>query len=211
VSHPAKGKRAFGLSDYGRRLLSERRDITPTSPAGKWLSNRRCSADLHGVWWHPSVWHAGEQRSFAAMMALITGIHSCEPLSLHLTYLTDDGNKAVSDDSRRYLGGCTTSNGVIRLSPDEAVTTGLVIGEGIETCATALLGIGPVWSCMDAGHLERFPVLGGVESLTVLVDADAAGRRAFAAVRERWESASREVIGLEAPVGNDLNDWVRAA
>src|SRR5262249_576917 len=114
-------------------------------------------------------------------------------------------------DSRRYLFGCSTNGGVIRLSRDEQVTQGLVIGEGIETCATALLGVAPVWSCMDAGHVAAFPVLAGIESLTVLIDDDAAGRRAFAEVRERWQYAEREVIGIESPHGNDLNDWIRVA
>jgi len=208
---PAKANHGSGLSEYGRRLWRESREISADCPAGRWLANRRCAAELHDVRWHPSVWHAGERRAFAAMLALITDIRTCEPLSLHVTYLTDDGQKAAGGDARRYLANCTTTGGVIRLSRDEEVTQGLVIGEGIETCATALLGIAPAWSCMDAGHVAAFPVLSGIESLTVLIDDDPAGRQAFAEVRERWQRAGREVIGLKSPAGNDLNDWVRAA
>jgi hypothetical protein len=165
---------------------------------------------MNDLRWHPSIWHADERRAFAAMVGLITDAVTLAPISLHLTYLTDGGGKAAGDRSRKYLAGCRKKGGVIRLSADEEVTTSLVIGEGIETCATVLLGIGPVWSCLDAGGVESFPLLAGIESLTVLVDADDAGRRAFAAVRSRWRAAGREVIGLEVPIGNDLNDWIRA-
>jgi hypothetical protein len=60
-------------------------------------------------------------------------------------------------------------------------------------------------------------VLSGLEGLTVLVDHDDAGRRAFGAVRDRWRAAGftngLDVIGVEVAgkPGSDVNDLVAIA
>ena len=66
---------------------------------------------------------------------------------------------------------------VIRLWLDEAVTDGLVIGEGIETTLAAATRIEhratllqPAWAAATAGLLAALPVLSGIEALTILVD-----------------------------------------
>src|SRR5262249_58953752 len=64
---------------------------------------------------------------------------------------------------------------VIRLWPDEDVTTGLVIGEGVETTLSAATRFAyrgtllrPAWAAASAGNLENFPVLPCIEALTIL-------------------------------------------
>jgi len=122
-----------------------------------------------------------------------------------------DGGKPKSFGSMR---GC-----VIRLWPDEDVTTGLVVGEGVETVLTvatrfiyrgALLR--PAWAAASAGNLEVFPILPGIEALTILADADVNNRGQQAARRcgIRWAEAGRQVrtfTPLEA--GTDFNDVLR--
>jgi hypothetical protein len=110
---------------------------------------------------------------------------------------------------------------VIRLWPNQDVTHGLVIGEGVETVLAAATRIErrgtllrPAWACGSAGTLENFPVLPGVEALTILADHDASGRGQEAAARcaERWVDAGREVvILLPRELGDDMNDVVRKA
>jgi hypothetical protein len=124
--------------------------------------------------------------------------------------------RPISGEMARTLG--TTKRCVIRLWPDDAVTTGLVIGEGIETVLAAATRIThrgtllqPAWACGYAINLERFPVLPGTETLTLLVDNDAngAGQEAAAACARRWIDAGREVIRLTPKtVGADFNDIV---
>ena len=55
-----------------------------------------------------------------------------------------------------------------------------MIGEGIETVLSAskLFQYKPVWSVIDAGDLQRFPVAVGIEAVTIAVDNDPAGRDA---------------------------------
>jgi hypothetical protein len=84
---------------------------------------------------------------------------------------------------------------------DDDVEQGLVIGEGVETCLAArMLGLKPCWALGSAGAIKQFPVLGGIECLTILVDndeADRGGRRAgpdaAAECSARWTAADREV------------------
>src|SRR5262249_57293751 len=72
---------------------------------------------------------------------------------------------------------------VIRLWPDEDVTTKLVIGEGVETTLSVATGLPsrdgtmfrPAWAAASAGNLEDFPVLPGIEVLTIAADNDANG------------------------------------
>jgi Toprim domain len=113
--------------------------------------------------------------------------------------------------SRKALG--PNANCVIRLWPDDAVERGLLIGEGIETTLAAATRIQlrgtllrPAWATGDAGHLEKFPVLPGVEALTVLVDHDENGRgqRAATDCVRRWTAAGREVTQLIPRIPADL-------
>jgi hypothetical protein len=114
-----------------------------------------------------------------------------------------------------------TSGCVMRLWPDEFVTTGLVIGEGIETTLSAAFNIQvrgtvlqPAWAAGDAGHLGKFPVLAGIESLTILADADenGHGQEAAAECEHRWPDAAREVIVLTpANIGADFNNIIGGA
>jgi phage/plasmid primase-like uncharacterized protein len=111
------------------------------------------------------------------------------------------------------MSGC-----VIRLWPDEAVEQGLVIGEGVETVLSAATRIHhkgtllqPAWAVCTAGNLENFPVLSGIEALTVLADNDASGtgQKAAAICAARWSAGGREVIRLTPKVlGEDFNNVV---
>jgi hypothetical protein len=130
-------------------------------------------------------------------------------ISLHTTWLAADGRgKAPIERPRLLAKGCRKAGGLVRLWPDEAVTTGLLIAEGIETALAAAHGFTPVWACLDAGNLGAFPVLAGVEALTIVADHDRAGVKAAEECAERWLEAGREVRVWRSPVeGRDFNDF----
>jgi putative DNA primase/helicase len=139
-----------------------------------------------------------------AMVALITDAITGEPCGIHRTFLDRDGNRT----EKKMLG--RAGGGVVRLTADEEVTTSLAIGEGIETCLAS--DFRPVWACLSAGAVKTFPVLPGVETLTVLADHDKAGIEAANACGERWHAAEREVILImPARAGADLADIREAA
>jgi hypothetical protein len=100
----------------------------------------------------------------------------------------------------------------IKLDADENVATGLHVGEGVETCLAArLAGFHPVWALGSASAIAAFPVLSGIEAVTVLgeVGDGGANHRSARACAARWIEAAREAFVVEPQVGSDLNDLWR--
>jgi len=105
------------------------------------------------------------------------------------------------------------SGTAIKLSPDDAVAMGLTIAEGVETALSGMqLGWQPTWSVVDAAGIAKFPILSGIEALTILVDNDESGtgqRRALECSK-RWTAAGREVFRvLPQHRGHDINDVIQ--
>jgi len=50
----------------------------------------------------------------------------------------------------------------------------------------------PVWTLGSAGAIRTFPVLPGIESLTIFADADDAGERAASECAARWRESGRQ-------------------
>ncbi|MDH4990863.1 toprim domain-containing protein [Aquamicrobium lusatiense] len=141
-----------------------------------------------------------------AMVGLITDAITAEPIGIHRTFLDHKGNRT----KKLMLGAA--AGGVVRLSDDADVTYGLGIGEGIETALA--VPFRPVWACLSAGQLAAFPVLAGIEALTIFADNDAsgAGQRAANACAERWHGAGMEVtINIIDRIGTDFADIGEAA
>ncbi|MEM5276703.1 toprim domain-containing protein [Cupriavidus taiwanensis] len=197
------------LSNYGRELWSA---CTPLSGvAVAYLKARQCcippgDSDLR---FHPALKHPTGHTG-PALVGLITDARTCQPLSLHRTWIQDDGNKADVDPPRLLSGGHRKQGGVIRLWPDEAVTGGLGIAEGIETALSLAWAYAPVWACIDAGNLAAFPVLPGIEVLTIGADNDAAGAASAKLCAQHWAIADREVY-ISKQAENDLNDAIKEA
>jgi len=192
------------LSDYGRDVWNACKPLAGVAVA--YLDSRRCrippaDGDLryHLSLKHPTG-HVGP-----ALVGLITDAVTGQPLSLHRTWIQADGRKADIDPPRLLLGGHRKQGGVIRLWPDEAVVTGLGVAEGIETALSLAWAYAPVWACIDAGNLAAFPVLPGIEALTVGADNDAAGAAAARQCAQRWADADAEAY-ITRQEQNDLND-----
>jgi hypothetical protein len=103
----------------------------------------------------------------------------------------------------------------IKLDADENVTLGLHIGEGFETCLAAwLAGFRAVWAVGSAGAIETFPVLAGIDAITVLgeVGDRDANLRAAQACAARCVNAEQDAFIVVPRVGGDLNDvWREVA
>jgi hypothetical protein len=169
-------------------------------------------ADIAGavLRFHPACpWRdkdAGEMIFVFAMVAIMRSIATDEITAIHRTRLSPDGAKL----DRRMLG--VAAGAAIKLDGDDAVTRGLAIGEGVETCLSAhQLGIRPVWALGSTSNIAAFPVLCGVRCLTILAEHDAASARAVEACGRRWHAARREVLINRSTRGKDLNDALKGA
>jgi hypothetical protein len=159
---------------------------------------------------HPACWFDGVKHP--CLVALWRSIDRDAPSAITRTALAADGSKI----GRKALG--RIAGAAIKLSADEDVTHGLTIGEGLETVLAGMAeGFPPAWVVGLPG-IVKFPVLAGVDCLTILVDndnPDRNGRRAGpAAAREcseRWTAAGREVRRIVPhALGADMADLRRA-
>jgi hypothetical protein len=145
-----------------------------------------------------------------AMLAVYRDLGSDEICGVQATRLSADGAKI----DRRMRGCC--GDGAIKFDADAHVSIGLTIGEGAETVMTARQsGLRPAWAFGSLGKIGVFPVLAGIEALTLLREhgGSARGRanvaKAIEACGSRWTAAGREVGVVEPRVGSDLNDAIR--
>ena len=186
------------------------------SPAA-YLTGRGCApphpeGDLR---WHPDVLHWPSGWAGPALVALVTDPVTAAPMTLHLTFLRPDGSgKADLAPPRLYLPRHPKLGGVVRLWPDEEVTYGLCVAEGIETALTAALGFGLAWATprrrqpdrVPRARRDRVPDRRGRPR-----PADPTGKRPGStppACARRWLAAGREVRLWKAPTeGADLNDY----
>jgi ribosomal protein L37AE/L43A len=189
--------------------------ITSGCDANSYLTARGCSIppqDGHLRWLerhrHPSGWTG------PCLVTLATDARTGEPRTIQCTWIdpAKPGQKAPIDKPRRLFRGLPKAGAVVRLFPDEDVLEGLAIGEGIETCLAAAHGFTPIWSTLDAGNMAGFPVLSGIQSLTIVADHDAAGLQASEQCARQWHAAGREVRRWCSPVpGEDAADFLEKA
>jgi hypothetical protein len=200
-----------GLSHWAMALWRSTQPITSADTAGKYLLNRCCALPpLHShLRWHPSLKHPSGYQG-AALVALLTHAVTTKPMSLHRTWVQANGKKADLDPPRLLLGGHTKAGTVCRLWPDDEVTMGLGIAEGIETALSLAHGYTPVWAAIDAGNLSQLPYLHGIENLLIARDRDPAGERAATACAARWDPAGATVL-ITQQATNDLNDFAQGS
>ena len=156
---------------------------------------------------HPRAWrNRANGPPGLAMVALMTCPERNEPTGVHITYLRPDGRGKADGPAAKAMFG---RRGVIRLSPDEEVTLGIGIAEGIETSIAVMqrLDWRPVWAATCAGAVASFPVLPGLDEITIFSDCDPAGMRAAETCARRWSEAGREAT-IWTP---ERGDWRDAA
>ena len=203
----AKPEERDGYKDEQRNLDRAEAIWRETSPLGQdaitYFANRcidiNQAPEHGGLRFHPRCQWPGNITKPCIIGRFTTALGN-EPRGILRRPIT--GEKAIALGP---MGGC-----VIRLWPDEAVEQGLVVGEGVETvlsAATRMVHRGtllqPAWAACVANNIKNFPVLPGIEALTVLVDNDRpdqhdrrAGQDAAAECAARWSAAGREVIRL---------------
>lgn len=184
------------------RYLSSRGIKFPAPRAFDWLR------------WHPSC-PFGQSR-VGCMVVLVRDIVTNQPRAIHRTAVDAEGRKRKDLGSNGRLTLGPVSGGAVKITPDEDVSTGLAIGEGLESCLSVrnLPGMESmaVWALLSAGQVARFPALSGIESLWIVVDHDDAGVRASRSAFRCWHDAGREVVAITpTKVKSDLNDIAREA
>jgi len=140
------------------------------------------------------------------MISLLRNVFTGEPQSVLRTYVLDGQAK----HGRLFKG--SNKQAAVMLDAFEHVTHGLMLGEGVETCATARqFGFRPTWAACTTATIQTFPLLSTIESLTLLRENDAgASDAACGKCAATWLAAGREVRSHRPPpAAKDLNDLTR--
>jgi hypothetical protein len=175
--------------------------------------------DHGGLRWHPRCpWGLGTAPCIVARYTTAAPVEAKPGELWRPAAIEPRGiwRRPLTGEKPRSLGpalGC-----VIRLWPDDAVESGLVLGEGVETTLAAATRIThrgtylrPAWAAGSSSHMAAFPALSGIGALTLLVDHDEKGGGEDAARQcaIRWSDAGREVIRLMPGDLGDFNDLVK--
>jgi hypothetical protein len=196
------------------------------SPGEQYLRDIRC-IDVDAVrdvldrtdaiGWHSAVFFNAPQRQgrprhplhgqlLGCIVAIMTDpVTALSTGAISRTYI-DDGRK-VGKAKSLGLGG-----GVVRISPDDEVTQGLFLAEGIESALAGMsIGLRPMWATGSTSIMAKFPVLSGIEALTIVADNDANGNgeRAADEVAARWLEAGHETRVIVWDGTGDINDALK--
>jgi putative DNA primase/helicase len=184
------------------RLWDEARP-SPGTPVAKYLSERCITLPSPDcLRYHPAARHSSGE-TWPCMIALVTDGVDGHPMAIHRTFLSrDGGDKARIEPNKMMLGPCR--GGVVRLAP---ATTSLMVGEGIETCLSAMQAMGkPAWSALSASGLRALRLPQSIQEITILSDGDKAGEDAAQDAGLRWKREGRHVRKAVPGQGLDFND-----
>jgi hypothetical protein len=222
-NRPAPSKQAYDAASLVRCIVASLVPILG-SPGERYLRETRgidtgAIADLlartDAIGWNSAVFfreegHPLDGQKIGAIIGIMTDPITAQATGgISRTYLGPDGKKI---GKAKTLG---TGRGIVRISADEDVERSLHLAEGIETALSAAVSkrkFRPIWSVGSAAIMAGFPVLGGIETLTLLIDHDAAGEGAARETEARWVEAGREVLIYRPKTpGHDFNDVIKGA
>lgn len=182
------------------------------TPVEKYLNNRGITLkeDFKALLYHPHLpyWEDGKCTYYPAMIGVVTNKEG-ELVTLHRTYITEDGQKAPVSTPKKLMKTCQPMQGAsIKLGePCNGYPKDIFLGiaEGIETALSAsqIFDV-PVWSCVSAGGVKTFELPTEVTHITFYSDNDEAGLTAS-------KTAGKRLMGqginctLTHPL--DTKDW----
>lgn len=224
TARPAQG---VDVSKNKSRLNTVWTDAKPLSkgcPTHRYLVKRGVKTEfgkLAGLRCHPALdyWMVDNGKpvnlgKHPAMVGLVLNSLG-EPSTLHLTYLTKDGEKAVLDPVRKILPVSRPyKGGAVRLEPH---TSGqlLCVAEGIET-ALSIKTLFPdvcCWACLTAGNMKDFIAPDDAATIYIAADNDLSytGQAAAFELARKLSGKKFDVrVLMPAQIGTDWNDELLA-
>ncbi len=196
-----------GSPEAARRLWAMAKPLAGTL-AEAYLHARGLATVHHAgaLRFHPRCYYRPDEHAptetWPAMIAAVTDL-SGAITGVHRTWLAPDGlGKAPIDTPRRAMG--VLLGHAVRFGATDDV---LAAGEGIETmlslrCAMPAM---PMAAALSASHLAALQFPPALRRLYIVLDADAAGDTAVAALTEAAEAAGVEALVLSPPLG-DFNE-----
>jgi phage/plasmid primase-like uncharacterized protein len=199
-----------------KKLLAETKPLRADDAVSRYLANRGLTIpDCGAIRSHDGLdyWHGGQCiGAFPAMVCSVTSPTS-ELVSLHRTYLTADGRKALVPTVKKLCASAGPLMGAsIKISAPKRRDDGALcigISEGIETAlaASTLFGV-PVWSAVSAHGLANFEPPADVKYIYIFGDNDVnqVGQDAAAKLAQRL-TYQGHIVRVHTPaIVGDWND-----
>ena len=193
------------------QFLRTARFLGENSPAARYLERRGLlPADAAGLRYHPAAWVqvAGEMRELPALLAPVR-IADGTLEAVHRIFLSPDGSPAEIDGHKRTLG--SPGRGGVWFGDSEAASR-IAICEGVEDALAVLRVLTAeekreiaVVASVSAGRVARVELPNSVRDAVLVQDRDAAGERAWEALKERYKGSDIRVSRV-LPAGKDAND-----
>ena len=209
-----KSKRQYAID----KVLSNSVPITDsTAHIARTYINRRMGRILNkdeypNIRFNPACryYHDGKCQGFyPALIGEIKDITG-RLVTLHRTYLTEDGFKAPLDPVRKIMGvpegSCTGA--AIHLAE---ATTELALAEGIESALGFSLHLQqPAWACISAHGLQKVVIPKTVKQICIGADNDSSGIQAANALANRlWKQGFIVYIHTPKRPGADWADVIK--
>jgi putative DNA primase/helicase len=183
-----------------QRVWREAQQITAGDPVAMYLHQRGIPltlADMPTVLrYHPHLAYRHEEGQHTYHPAMLGRVDDAngQGVSIHRTYLTNDGHKAAVPTVKKLMPAVlpgATRGGAIRLYPAGET---LAVSEGIETALAVRLATGlPVWSTICAGGMARLLIPPEVRLVVICADHDLPGIKAAKELARRLLSEQRRV------------------
>lgn len=181
-----------------RQIMSQVQslDMAGSRPVREYLKSRGIRRAPRGLFGHPALWAPGGKRH-PAMVAPVTTLRG-ELVAVHRTFLTQDGSKALGEDSRLMTprGSTSVRGHAIRLCNPARLSDRtrqcIALTEGIETALAVRQMTGlPVWACISDNLLEAVEIPAQITDVLIFADKDVseAGQQAGDALFARLSEA----------------------
>jgi putative DNA primase/helicase len=190
-------------------VAAKRAPIDSINPVRAYLKSRGLKP-VQGIEYCESIryWSDGNASYYPAMICLVRDVNG-NPVTWHVTHLTNKGDKAPVDAVRKILPPVSPLQGAVIRLGGMAETIG--IAEGVETQMHNI----PCWSAINATLLEQFTPPEGVKTVVIYGDNDTnyvgqksayalASRLALMASREQRELSIEVYLPTQA--GTDFAD-----
>lgn len=179
------------------------------TPVETYLNSRGVAVPDHDVMFHPAIAYFDQGQFIANYPAMVAVYRNAqlEPITLHVTYLEQDGTKAKGITNRKVLPPKESMRGGAIALTEPAEVMG--VAEGIETALSAMQVDGlPVWACANAGMLEQWQPPEEAQEIHIYADHDLnyAGQAAAYKLAHRLSVKGLKAFVCEPSLPGDWND-----
>ena len=197
-------------SETFKKLFKKIKPVVSGDPVHKYLQNRGLKSMPKSLW-YGKIYESETRQDQHAMVGIFRA-HDETAITIHRTYITEDGKKLDIESPKKIMTPLKKmTGGAVRLYEYEKGILGIT--EGIETAIAVHESVNiPVWAALSSTLMESFVPPKEVESVVVFGDSDFnfCGERAAYVLANKIAINNKIPISVEIPtqMGTDFLDEI---